>query len=68
MAATRCGNCGGFFSRDELLHMRPPPHPWKLTEAGKRALQANEALGGEHPACPGCGWKTLIGAAKVLAN
>jgi DNA-directed RNA polymerase subunit RPC12/RpoP len=58
--AIKCGNCGGHFNNAELMHRRPPRYPWPLTPNGQRVLAENQARGGEHYQCPGCGQRTLI--------
>jgi len=58
--AIKCANCRGFFSHDEVVRCKPPSHPWQLTPAGEKVLYENQARGGDHKQCPGCGNKTLI--------
>jgi ribosomal protein S27AE len=58
--ATRCANCGGYFSAGELARSKPPAHPWQLTRPGEKALYENQQRGGQHPQCPNCGQQTLV--------
>jgi hypothetical protein len=57
-----CKNCGGFFTRDEVMRMKAPPHPWRLTAVGERVLAENVASGDDKWPCPTCGQKTLRAA------
>lgn len=59
--AIKCGNCGGFFTTDELAKRKPPLYPWSLTPAGQRVLAENHQRGtGDSYPCPGCGQRTLV--------
>jgi ribosomal protein S27AE len=54
-----CGNCGGAFTREQVLNGKPPDPPKPLTPAGEAAKFDNETLGGKHHRCPSCGNPTL---------
>jgi len=58
--AIKCGNCGGFFTQQEMQHRKPPRYPWALTPRGQQVLADNAARGGEHAPCPACGNRTLL--------
>ena len=59
--AIKCGNCGGFFTNDELAKRKPPRYPWALSPGGQRVLTENQQrnLADSMP-CPGCGQRTLV--------
>jgi predicted RNA-binding Zn-ribbon protein involved in translation (DUF1610 family) len=59
--ATRCANCRGYFSSDEIARSKPIMHPWPLTPAGHKVAYDNQARGVASHACPACGNHTLEG-------
>jgi hypothetical protein len=54
-----CKNCNGYFNRDEVMRLKAPPHPWKLTAVGERVLAENVANDEDKWPCPNCGQRTL---------
>lgn len=60
-----CKNCGRFLTRLEASSLRPPRHPWALSESGARTLAENQRDGGETAACPTCGQCTLVPAQRA---
>jgi DNA-directed RNA polymerase subunit RPC12/RpoP len=56
----RCANCGGTYTRQQVLtslRRSRPPEP--LTKEGEAQKATNRARGGAQPECPGCGNRTL---------
>lgn len=56
----RCANCKSYINEQELQLRKPPLHPWRLTADGERWAAELAARGGDHPACPECGNRTLL--------
>ena len=56
--ATRCMNCGGHFTRDEMANAKPPMHSWPLTVIGQRVMNEN-VVAEDTRTCPTCGCRTL---------